>query len=125
MDTIGDFLTIIRNATLASLPSCEARVSRLRISVLYILKKAGFIESFDVGENGFLRIHLKYVDGVSSIGKIERCSRPGCRSYYNAKKIPRVLNGLGMGIVSTSRGIMSDGEARRINVGGELLCKVW
>lgn len=129
MDSIGDFLTIIRNAVRAEKLECFAPFSRMRLEIARILKNAGYID--DVKEVKcecglpMLRLELRYVEGVSAITGIERISKPGCRIYSAADKLPRVLNGMGIAIVSTSQGLMRDSEARRKNVGGELLCKVW
>ncbi|MDR1437949.1 MAG: 30S ribosomal protein S8 [Puniceicoccales bacterium] len=131
MDTIGDFLTIIRNAVRAQKESCAASFSKMREGILRILKNTGFIEDFSVGVcpcKGFrhLTVVLRYdEEGRSPIKCIERCSTPGRRLYYGSTEIPRVLNGLGVGVLSTSKGIMRDSEARRKNIGGELICKIW
>jgi small subunit ribosomal protein S8 len=128
MDTIGDFLTILRNAVRAHLDSFEAPASRMRIEISKILKNAGYVEDFDevldpCGHRR-VRVTLRYVEGQSPLRSIARCSRPGRRVYCEAKKLPRVLNGLGIAIVSTSQGLMRDSEARRRRVGGEVLCKI-
>lgn len=129
MDTIGDFLTIIRNAIAGRLPVCEMRASRMKVAILEILRSGGYIKSFEKYklDNGVerLRIFLKYVNGASPIVTIRRCSRPGCRRYFAARSMPRALGGLGLSIVSTSRGVMDNLRARKLGVGGELLCQVW
>lgn len=129
MDTISDFLTVIRNAVASQLPTCCVMASRMRVGILKILRAAGYIENFKQTKNGaglpMLEIELRYVEGVSPIVGIVRCSRPGRRLYYNSQELPRVLGGLGIAIISTSRGILKDSEARKMGVGGELLCKVW
>ncbi|MDR1457078.1 MAG: 30S ribosomal protein S8 [Puniceicoccales bacterium] len=130
MDTIGDFLTILRNAIRARKDSCTVAYSKMREGILRIFKNTGHIADFESFscECGLrhLRITLRYdADGRSPVIQIERCSTPGRRLYYRSAKIPRVLNGMGIGIMSTSRGIMRDSEARRQNIGGELICKVW
>jgi small subunit ribosomal protein S8 len=130
MDTIGDFLTILRNAVRAQKDSCVVAYSKMREGILRIFKNTGYIvdfESFSCDKRlRHLGIVLRYDgEGRSPIVQIERCSTPGRRLYYQSAKIPRVLNGMGVGILSTSRGIMRDSEARRQNVGGELICKVW
>jgi small subunit ribosomal protein S8 len=130
MDTIGDFLTTLRNAIRARQESCVVHYSRMKEGILQILKNTGHIVSFEcfTCDCNFrhLRVTFRYdADGRSPITQIKRCSTPGRRIYYPSAKIPRVLNGLGIGILSTSRGIMRDEEARRQNIGGELVCKVW
>lgn len=129
MDTIGDFLTIIRNASDQKHPSCTGQHSNLREGILKVLKQEGYISGFKVlkDENGFkaVQVFLKYVDGVPAITIIERCSRPGCREYFGYKKIPYTLSGLGMSILSTSKGVKKCREAYRERVGGERLCRVW
>jgi small subunit ribosomal protein S8 len=129
MDTIGDFLTVLRNAVSARLPCFSVPSSRIRREISRILKNAGYVDAFEesVGLFGHrtLRVTPRYVDGKSPIRSIRRCSRPGRRVYRRAKELPRVLNGLGIAIVSTSAGLMRDSEARRKNLGGEIMCEVW
>jgi small subunit ribosomal protein S8 len=129
MDTVGDFLTIIRNAVRARLTEVGAPFSKMRLGIAKILKSAGYIEHFEectACGHRQIRIALRFVDGGQSpITVIERCSRPGRRIYANARDIPRVLNGLGIAILSTSSGLMKDSEARRRKIGGEVLCKVY
>lgn len=129
MDTIGDFLTVIRNASLAKKDSCEVQASKVKQGIANILKRKGFIDNFEekVDEKGFnkLFIKLKYVNGEPVITKIERISKLGCRRYVKSASIPRILGGLGYCLLSTSKGVVSGEEARRLNVGGELLCKIW
>jgi small subunit ribosomal protein S8 len=129
MDGIGNFLTALRNAVGAKLSCCETSSSRTRLDIAKILKSTGYldgVEKFtDPKGHPRLRMVLRYVDGISPIVSIERCSKPGRRIYAASKSIPRVLNGMGIVILSTSRGLMKDAEARRQNIGGELLCKVW
>lgn len=128
-DTIGDFLTIIRNGSMARRETCVASFSKMRAAIAEILKHEGFIE--DVREVDTdktfksLEIRLKYVDGVPAITGLERHSRPGRRQYFGAREIPRILGGLGVAILTTSRGVMRAREARKNGVGGELVCKVW
>jgi small subunit ribosomal protein S8 len=128
-DTIGDFLTILRNAMSAEKDACAAQWSRQRAEIARILRDEGYIAAFeekpdDAGHRQLVVI-LKYVDGTPAIAGIERHSRPGRRLYYGHKDIPRVLGGLGVAILTTSKGLLKDTEARRQKVGGELLCKVW
>ena len=128
-DTIGDFLTIIRNASSARKNVCIAQHSKMRAAIAAILKQEGYIKDFFEGEDkrGYktLEISLKYVDGMPSITGLERHSKPGRRFYYGANEIPNVLGGLGVAILTTSRGVVRAREARRLGVGGELICKVW
>lgn len=129
MDTIGDFLTNIRNAASAGKYTCEVSAHRMRINIADILKENGFISGYDIREvrDGVpvLSVYLKYVKGRSVITGIERCSRPGCRMYVSTDRIPCVYNNLGMSVLSTSRGVMSGSRAREMHIGGELLFKVW
>lgn len=128
-DTIGDFLTIIRNGSMARRETCVASFSKMRAAIAEILKHEGFIE--DVREVDTdqtfknLEIRLKYVDGVPAITGLERHSTPGRRLYFGAREIPRILGGLGVAILTTSKGVMRAREARENGVGGELVCKVW
>lgn len=128
-DTIGDFLTIIRNAYKAEKDTCNARYSRMHRHIARILKEEGYISDFAEGtdERGHknLVIQLKYVGNTPALRGIKRVSRPGRRMYYGATEIPRTLGGLGTGILTTSKGILKDRDARRENVGGELICAVW
>ena len=128
MDTIGDFLTIIRNASTAGNLSCAAQWSKIREGIAKILKEEGYINRYEVTENdrGFkvLNLRLKYVDEIPAIATIRRMSKPGCKLYCQYEKIPSVLNGMGISILTTSKGIVKDKDARREKVGGELLCQV-
>jgi|TARA_B100001093_G_scaffold204210_1_gene196299 small subunit ribosomal protein S8 len=128
-DTIGDFLTIIRNASMAKKDVCTAQISKMRLSIAQILKKEGFISDYSesLDDKGFkqLSLHLKYVNNVPAITGIERHSTPGRRLYYGATEIPRVLGGLGLAVMTTSKGVMRARDAREQGVGGELICKVW
>jgi len=127
-DSIGDFLTIIRNASKAGKDSCTAQWSRIREGIASILKDEGYIAEFEVsGEKAAkeIKVTLKYRDGVASLTGIDRVSTPGCRRYYEYRSIPRVLNGMGISILTTSCGVLKDSDCRAKKVGGELLCKVW
>lgn len=128
-DPLGDMLTRIRNAQRARQSACIAPASRLRASVLEVLKREGFIRGFSTEELrpgvAHLRIELKYNEGEPVIKEITRVSRPGRRVYSKIKELPRVYAGLGISILSTPRGVMSDVEARAANVGGEVLCRVF
>ena len=128
-DPLGDMLTRIRNAQRARHTTCVAPASKLRANVLDVLKREGFIRSFSAEElrQGVtqLRIELKYSEGEPVIKEITRVSKPGRRVYSQIKELPRVYAGLGISILSTPRGVMSDAEARAANVGGEVLCRVF
>ena len=128
-DTIGDFITIIRNASSARKDVCVTQYSKMRASISAILKQEGYIKDFAEGEDsrGFktLEVTLKYVEGAPSITGLERHSKPGRRLYYGVDEIPRVLGGLGVAILTTSKGVVRAREARKLGVGGELICKVW
>jgi small subunit ribosomal protein S8 len=128
-DPLGDMLTRIRNAQRARHSSCLAPASKLRATVLDVLKREGFIRGFEAHELrpgvAQLRIELKYNEGEPVIKEITRVSKPGRRVYSKIKEMPRVYAGLGISILSTPRGVMSDAEARAANVGGEVLCRVF
>ena len=126
-DPIADMLTRIRNAQLAEKTSVAVPASKLKVSIAMVLKDEGYIEDFALrgeGAKRALEIGLKYYAGRPVIERIERVSRPGLRIYKPAKDIPQVMNGLGVAIVSTSRGVMTDRKARQTGVGGEVLCIV-
>lgn len=128
-DPLADMLTRIRNATKAQFNSIEMPLSKLKISVANVLKKEGYILDYsilDSGPQGLLKIDLKYGSGKECvINGIKRISKPGCRHYRASKEIAKVMNGLGIAILSTSQGVITDKEARQHNVGGELLCEIW
>ena len=127
-DSIGDFLTIVRNASAAGKDSCSAQWSKIREGIAAILKEEGYISDYEVsGEKAEKKIKLtmKYVNGVSSLTGIVRVSTPGCRQYYEYRNIPRVINGMGISILTTSQGILKDSQCRAKKIGGEMLCKVW
>jgi small subunit ribosomal protein S8 len=128
-DPLGDMLTRIRNAQRARHSSCVAPASRLRANVLDVLKREGFIRGFAAEQLrpgvAQLRIELKYDAGEPVIKEITRISKPGRRVYSRIKELPRVYAGLGISILSTPQGVMSDAEARAANVGGEVLCRVF
>jgi small subunit ribosomal protein S8 len=128
-DPLGDMLTRIRNAQRARHTSCMAPASKLRANVLDVLRREGFIRGFAAEELrpgvAQLRIELKYSEGEPVIKEITRISKPGRRVYSKIKEMPRVYAGLGISILSTPRGVMSDAEARAANVGGEVLCRVF
>jgi len=128
-DPISNFLTIIRNAYSAGKDTCEGRFSKLHWRIAEILQEEGYIRSVEEGKdaNGHkcIVITLKYVDETPALSGIKRVSKPGRRLYFGSTDIPRTLGGLGTGILTTSRGIMKDRDARQQNVGGELICSVW
>ncbi len=128
-DPIGDMLTRIRNAGKARFDKVDIPASRMKITLARIFKDEGFIKNYKVikdNKQGVLRIFLKYTDNnLPAIKGIQRVSRPGRRVYVGSDEIPPVLSGLGLGIISTSKGVMSDREARRQKIGGEILCSVW
>ncbi len=128
-DPLGDMLTRIRNGQSARKQIVNSPASKLRSNVLEVLKREGFIRGYSTGEvrQGIseVTIELKYQEGEPVIREIRRVSRPGRRVYAKIKDLPRVYNGLGIAILSTPRGVMSDNEARAANVGGEVLCQVF
>ncbi len=129
-DPIADLLTRIRNGIQARHDRVELPTSKLKVEIARILKSEGFISNFKLVEEskvqGLLRIYLKYSeDGEPVIHGIERISRPGRRVYRNKQEIPRVLDGLGLAIVSTSKGVLAGHDAVKNGVGGEVLCQVW
>src|SRR5215468_8993492 len=127
-DPLGDMLTRIRNGQKAKMSSILCPASKLRANVLDVLKREGYIRDFAAADGepaaGF-RIELKYNEGEPVIREISRVSKPGRRVYSRIADLPRVYNGLGISILSTPRGVMSDNEARAANVGGEVLCRVY
>ena len=126
-DPIADMLTRIRNAQMAEKAAVTMPSSKVKVSIAKVLKDEGYIEDFAVRENGGLPqldIALKYYAGRPVIERIERVSKPGLRVYKGANDLPRVMNGLGIAIVSTPKGVMTDRKARTDNVGGEVLCVV-
>jgi small subunit ribosomal protein S8 len=127
-DPIADMLTRLRNAGSAGHRWADMPVSKLKVEVAKLLKEHAFVFDYKVlndGGHGLLRVYLKYHDAGPVIRHLERVSRPGRRHYVGASDIPRVRNGLGMAILSTSRGLMSDRGARQEGVGGELMALVW
>jgi len=128
-DPISDFLTRVRNASKAGLAECVIPHSNLKESLANILKSEGFVRDVSTGadENGHktVVVKMKYVDSAPVITGLKRTSTPGRRLYTGYTEIPRVLNGLGISIISTSKGLMKDQDARRNKLGGELVCTVW
>lgn len=128
-DPIADMLTRIRNAFRASHELVDVPSSKLKINLAKVLKSEGYIKNFKIvsdGRHRQIRIFLKYdEEGNSVIGGLKRVSKPSCRIYKGYDEIPKVLNGYGINVVSTSKGLMADGQARKIRAGGEILCTVW
>jgi len=127
-DTISDFLVRIKNAGIAKHKTVDVPFSKLKYSIARILKEQGFISDFekiDDGVQGILRITLRYYQGQLVIKKFQRVSKPGRRVYAPVDKLPRVYNGLGLAIISTSKGVLTDKEAKKLNIGGEVLFTVW
>lgn len=128
-DPIADMLTRIRNAGKAKFPTVDIPGSKLKVELAKILQKNGYIKNYkfvEDGKQGMLRIYLKYeADGTHVIYGIERISKPSRRVYTKNKDIKPVYNGLGLAVISTSSGIMSDKDARKENLGGEILCNIW
>jgi small subunit ribosomal protein S8 len=129
MDPIGDMFTRIRNGQLRRLTKVEMPSSNFRLKVLEVLKNEGFILSYHVEKKDnnkvSLLVDLKYYEGIPVIKEIKRVSKPGRRVFSSATSIPRIQNGLGLAIISTNKGVMSDIEARKNNVGGEIICRVF
>jgi len=128
-DPLADMLTRIRNANKARFSSVEMPLSKLKVSVAKVLKDEGYITDYQVsdeGPQGTLKLDLKYgPDNELVITGIRRISKPGYRQYKRSNQIPTVMSGLGIGILTTSKGVITDKQAREQNIGGELLCEVW
>ena len=128
-DPIGDMFSRIRNGQMRSLNSIDIPSSNFRKNILKILKEEGYIKDYYIekSENNKikLKINLKYYEGDPVIKEIKRISKPGRRIYSRATSIPKVMNGLGLAILSTPKGVMSDTEARKNNIGGEIICRVF
>ena len=127
-DVIADMLTRIRNASNAKHETVDIPASNLKKSIAEILVKEGYVKKYEIVENGnqgVIRVTLKYNGKEKVIRGLRRVSKPGLRIYSSCEDMPKVMNGLGIAIVSTSRGVMTDKEARRLNVGGEILAFVW
>ena len=130
VDSIADFITIIRNGVMVSKSFVTAPYSKMRYSIAQILKDEGFIYDFaiintDSDSRKLLKVVLKYVDGESVIHEIQRVSKPGRRVYAGNKEIKPVIGQLGVSIVTTSRGVIDNKKAKKLNVGGEVICTVW
>lgn len=128
-DPIADMLTRIRNGVTVRKPSVDVPASKLKASIADVLKREGFISGYEIildGVRGQIRVKLKYdEEGTPAITSIQRESKPGRRQYRSVSEVPNVLGGLGIAVMSTSKGVLSDREARRQKVGGELLCSVY
>ena len=127
-DPISDFLTRIRNASKAKKVRVDIPASKMKISLAEILKKQNFIRDYQVIEDNkqnIISIILRYTDGESAISGLKRVSTPGLRIYKDTKELPRVLNGLGVAVISTSKGLLTDNDARQQSIGGEVVCYIW
>ena len=128
-DPIGDMIARIKNAQTRSLNDVLIPASKFRAKILDVMQKEGYIIGYklqsDKSKKNNLHVNLKYVNGTPVIKEINRISKPGRRIYARANSIPKIQNGLGLAIVSTSKGIMSDNEARNKNIGGEIICKIF
>ena len=127
-DPIADMLTRIRNAALIKAEKVDVPASRMKLEIAKILKEEGFIRAYKILKDkrqGILRLTLKYVDNDNVISGLRRISKPGRRVYVGSKEIPRVMGGVGIAILTTSQGILSDKSCRRDTLGGEVICYVW
>jgi small subunit ribosomal protein S8 len=128
-DPIADFLTRIRNASMAHFERVDVPSSKMKLGIAKLLKEEGYIKNYKLIKDkrqGILRVYLKYDEANAPIiGGLERVSKPSCRVYVRHDKIPPVLSGFGTAILSTSKGVLTDREARKQKLGGELVCKVW
>lgn len=128
-DPIADMLTRVRNAYAAKHQKVDVPISNIKLEIARILKEEGFINNYKVigeGPRRNIRVYLRYGPrGEMVMSKVERVSKPGCRVYVNSTSIPKVLAGMGINIISTSRGVMTDRRARREKVGGEILCRIY
>jgi small subunit ribosomal protein S8 len=127
-DPIADFLTRVRNASKAKKLRVDIPASKMKKNLAEILKQQNFINDYSIVEDNkqnILRVELKYSKGMPAISGLRRISKPGLRVYKNSADIPRVLNGLGIAVVSTSKGLLTDREAKSQSVGGEIVCYIW
>ena len=128
-DPIADLIVRIKNAIMVSYDKVEVPSSKIKINIVKILKFEGYIRNYKIIKDSTqdtIVIYLKYNEDKSSVIKdLKRISKPSCRVYARYKKIPRVLNGLGINIISTSKGLLTDREARKMGIGGEIICSVW
>jgi small subunit ribosomal protein S8 len=130
IDSIGDFLTVIRNGVSVAKRSVKVPYSNLKFNIAKVLKDEGYIKDFnkESGEDkvkSYLTIHLKYVNGECAIHEISRVSKPGRRCYEGLNKLTPVIGGLGVSILTTSAGVITDRQAKKLAVGGEVICHVW
>ena len=127
-DPIADFLTRIRNASKAKLLRVDIPASKMKIQIAEILKNEKYIHDYTIIEDkkqNIIRVQLKYRGGVPAISGLKRISKPGLRVYKPAEQLPRVLNGLGTAVISTSKGLLTDKQARSQSLGGEVICYIW
>lgn len=127
-DPVADMLTRIRNGAKAEFAKVDIPGSKLKLELARVLKEQGYIKNYkfvEDGKQGILRVYLKYMNDKPVIYGLERVSKPGRRMYTKSREIKSVLNGLGISILSTSRGLMTDKQAKQENVGGEVLCNIW
>jgi len=127
-DPVADFLTRVRNAAKAKKRFVDIPASNMKKGIAEILKESKFIRDYNIIEDNkqnVIRVHLKYVDGKPSITGLKKISTPGLRRYVDKDNIPRVLNGLGIAIISTSQGLVTDKQARKAAIGGEVICHIW
>jgi small subunit ribosomal protein S8 len=127
-DPIADFLTRVRNASKAKKLRVDIPASNMKKSLAEILKKQNFIKDYSVVEDNkqnLLRVELKYTNGSPAINGLKRISKPGLRIYKNSGELPKVLNGLGVAVISTPKGLLTDKEAKTQSVGGEIVCYIW
>ena len=124
-DPIGDMFTRIRNGQLRSLSFVKIPASKFRLKILEVLKAEGYIKNILEKNKRNLKVDLKYYEGTPVIKEIKRVSKPGRRVYSRASSIPKIQNGLGLSILSTSKGVMSDIDARKNNLGGEIICRIF
>lgn len=127
-DPIADFLTRVRNAVKARKKFVDIPASNTKTKMAEIMKDSNFIRDYNIIEDNkqnILRVHLKYVDGNPSISGLKKISTPGLRSYVGKDDIPRVFNGLGIAVISTSKGLLTDNQARQESIGGEVICHIW
>jgi small subunit ribosomal protein S8 len=127
-DPVADYLARVRNAISAKHDKVDIPASRVKVEITRILKEEGFIQNYKIQEDkvqGTIRVFLKYADGSPVITGLKQVSKPGRRIYAHKDKVPKVVGGLGISIISTSRGIMTGDQSQRTGVGGEVLCQVW
>lgn len=127
-DPISDFLTRIRNAVKAKKKYVDIPSSKMKEGLAEIMKQTSFIKDYNIivdTKQNTLRVHLKYIDGAPSITGLKKISRPGLKNYVSNDNLPRVLNGIGIAVVSTSKGLLTDKQARKEAVGGEVICHIW